>query len=63
MGDRNRVKWGQKRSNVLTNAVQLCFVLEVRFVFSIEVVEHVELGEFEMTEFGLCFTMGQLLRP
>ena len=52
------VEWGQKRSNVLTNAVQLCFVLEV---FSIEVVEHVEL--FEMTELGLCFTMGQLLRP
>ena len=55
---RDRVLWGQKRSNVLTNAVQLCFVLEV---FSIEVVEHVEL--FEMTELGLCFTIGQLLRP
>ena len=45
---------------ILTNAVQLCFVLEV---FSIEVVEHVELGEFEITEFGLGFTIGQLLRP
>ena len=51
------VKKGQM---ILTNAVQLCFVLEV---FSIEVVEHVELGEFEITEFGLGFTIGQLLRP
>ena len=26
-------------------------------------MEHVELGEFEITEFGLGFTIGQLLRP
>ena len=73
VGNDSRVIWGQKSQMmtersfevnkgqmILTNAVQLCFVLEV---FSIEVVEHVELGEFEITEFGLGFTIGQLLRP
>ena len=60
-GQKGRGSFGVNKSQIiLTNAVQLCFVLEV---FSIEVVEHVELGEFEMTEFGLGFTIGQLLRP